>query len=213
MVLLRDDFGGPLVAGYFTRPYRGLSAEQWRSKRRQRFLEVGLEAMASSGGRATVASITATAGCSARYFYQCFEGVESFLVEIFDWIVEECSKAAVVAIEISSGEPYSHVKAIVIGVVDALTVDPCKARFLLDPAIGGSRLASLRGQLTGDVAFMLRQILEENTSHHDTRLLAVQAEGLVAGVTGLIRVWLDGQLSLTREELAQQCGRYIDEAL
>lgn len=202
-----------MVAEYFTRAYRGLSAQQWRSKRRQRFLDVGLEAMASSGGRATVASIIATAGCSARYFYQCFEGVESFLVEIFDWIVEDCSKAALVAIERSSSDPYSHVKAIVIGVVDALTADPRKARFLLDPAIGGSRLAPLRAQLTGDVALMLRQILEENTVHRDTRLLAVQAEGLVAGVIGVMRVWLCGQLRLTREELAQQSGSYVGEAL
>ncbi|MGV0585025.1 MULTISPECIES: TetR/AcrR family transcriptional regulator [Mycobacteroides] len=213
MVLLKDGFGGPMVAGYFTRPYRGLSAEQWRSKRRQHFLEVGLEAMASSGGRATVASVIATAGCSARYFYQCFEGVESFLVEIFDWIVEDCSKAAVVAIERSSGHPYSNVKAIVVGVVDALTVDPRKARFLLDPAIGGSRLASRRRELTGEVAFVLRQALEVNTDHRDAMRVAVQAEGLVAGVSGVIRLWLEGQLRLTREELAQQCGRYVSEAL
>ncbi|WP_157897144.1 TetR/AcrR family transcriptional regulator [Mycobacteroides salmoniphilum] len=202
-----------MTAKYIPRTYGGQTAQQRHFHRQQRFLQAGLDAMTRSGGTATLAAIIATSGLSARYFYECFDGLDRLLIGIFDWIVEECALAAAAAIETSGTGPHSAIKASVIGVMDALTADPRWARFILDPAIGGSHLAPRRTKLTGDIAFLLREPQNGNAGRCDPKFLAVQSEILVAGARGATLAWLHGRLPLKREELVEYCARYVDGSL
>ena len=66
------------------RRYAGLNKAERAGKRREAFLEAGLEVFGREGYRAgTVRRLCREAGLTDRYFYESFEGTEALLMAVF----------------------------------------------------------------------------------------------------------------------------------
>jgi AcrR family transcriptional regulator len=67
------------------RRYAGLNKAERAGKRREAFLEAGLEVFGREGYRAgTVRRLCREAGLTDRYFYESFEGTEALLMAVFE---------------------------------------------------------------------------------------------------------------------------------
>src|SRR6478752_6322871 len=87
------------------RRFRGLSAEQRRSKRREQLIEAGLETYGKLGFHAVgVREICAAAHLTERYFYESFENREALFLAAYDLAVARIRRAMEAALATEQGD-------------------------------------------------------------------------------------------------------------
>ena len=123
-----------------TRGYGGLSAEQRRTERHERLLDVGLQLFGTEGFAATsIERICATAGVSTRHYYQEFTGREALLIELHDRITKEALDAVAAALsEASESGLHPRIELAVRAYIDATAADPRRARVAFVEVVGVS---------------------------------------------------------------------------
>lgn len=76
------------------RPYGGVSHDERRERRRQQFLDAGLELFGTIGYRQTTVRVLAKqAGATDRYFYESFANMEELLVGVYDACMDRVQRA------------------------------------------------------------------------------------------------------------------------
>jgi AcrR family transcriptional regulator len=82
------------------RPYAGIDAEERRSKRREAFIDAGLESFGTLGyARSTIQGICRIAGLTQRYFYESFTDKEDLLVAVYRKLISDIESEALSIIE------------------------------------------------------------------------------------------------------------------
>lgn len=100
------------------RPYAGESPGERVLRRRQQFLDAGLELFGSIGYRATTVRILCRqAKLTDRYFYESFTSTEDLLVEVYRNCLDELQRKVLLAI--SAERPVADLKALVHDGLDA----------------------------------------------------------------------------------------------
>ena len=121
-----------------TRVYRGQSNLERREDRRDRLLGAGLELFGTAGYAATsIEGICATAGVTARHFYEHFTSREALLRAVYDGVIAETQHAVLRALTHST-DAEARATAGVRAFVRAYLEDPRRARIACIEVIGVS---------------------------------------------------------------------------
>src|SRR5271157_4243023 len=127
------------------RLYRGVSAAERRTDRRERLLEAGLELFGTRGyADSSIRAISAQAGLNSRYFYESFSSREDLLYHLYRRIVRDLI-AAVIAATAQAESVEAQARAGLRAGWTALIEDRRKARLISLEVVGVSeRLERLR---------------------------------------------------------------------
>ena len=192
------------------RPYRGVSAEERRSKRRARLIEAGLDVLGSEGlANTTMTAVCARAGLTERYFYESFRNRDELLVAIFDAFASAANEAALAALDAAPPDLHARCRAAAGAIITLLTDDARLARAYVE-AIGSETLKRQRGETVRAYAAMLAaqmRELHELDGEATEPSLRFATTIIVGGVAEAVTEWLDGRIELSREELIDECAR------
>jgi AcrR family transcriptional regulator len=184
--------------------YRGVPAEARRAERRERLLDAGLDLLGTEGWQATtVRGVCRRARLTARYFYESFSDLDELLVAVFDRMMDELAAQVLAAIDAAPDDAYATSHAAIETGIRYLTDDPRRARLGFVEALSSEPL--MRRRL--DAMRMFAGLLAGQAhSFYDTPpeaepLVQVTATMLVGGIAELLITWLDGALSVSRDQL------------
>ena len=199
-----------------TRPYRGVSADERRAERRARLIEAGYDVLASQGAaRTTMKAVRIRSGLTERYFYESFRDRDELLTALVDAVGQELRTAMLQAVAAAPNDPYSLARAAVDAAIDALASDPRKARVYREATRGGhikiTKTAYVES-LAEALAERLRELPGLQAKRHRPALHAATML-LLFGIAETTTVWLDGDIDLTRDQLADQLARICTAAI
>lgn len=187
------------------RAYGGLSADERKSHRRDRLIDVALTAMAANDWRsATVAGVCAEAGLNKRYFYESFADLDQLASAAIDQVADEVGGAALAAFASSGGLSLEEqARASISAIVHVMADDPRKAQVLFGAAAGPAEVQRHRTR----VIQSLTQILVDHARIiHGVELaadsLARTAPPFVVGGTAeTLLAWTTGALDAPLESV------------
>jgi AcrR family transcriptional regulator len=192
------------------RPYRGVSADERRVRRRATLIEATLDVLAEDG----IAGLTMTAVCSRarlteRYFYESFRDRDELLAAVFDAAIEEMDVAMYEALLGAPRDLLERCRAAAGAMIGVLTDDPRKARLNAEAA-GSAVLRKRSAQAAGAHAEVLAEQMRELRGldqPHPQAPLRLGTLVLMSGLGQTINGWLDGTLEMSRETLIEECAR------
>ncbi|MEA2161458.1 MAG: hypothetical protein QOD66_3838 [Solirubrobacteraceae bacterium] len=196
------------VARAATGVYGGLDADQRRSGRRSQLLEAALELLGNEGWQATtVRAICAQAHLTPRYFYESFADRDELLLAVFDDIAGEAAAGVLAAVLKAPDDARMKARAAIGAFVALVTEDPRKARVLFVEAMGSESLARRRFETLRLFSHLVADQAREFYDMQDTTDVLVEMSALmvVGGLAETLLAWLDGTLSVTREQLIEDC--------
>ena len=171
-----------------TRRYRGSSAADRRSARREALILAAIRIYGERGYRnATVKAVCDSAGLTERYFYESFANSEALLVASYRAVTNALLETLEGAGAATPGEPADRVRAILACYFQALGDDPRSARvFLVEIAGVSAELDRVfAASLDAFGALILRTFGDEAG---DPLVL----KAVVGGVIHLARDWVAG---------------------
>lgn len=161
------------------RPYRGKSAQERISERRERLLSSAMEMFSKRGYTATtIEQLCASAKVSTRAFYECFESREDVLLTLHNQILDEAAEAVEGALSTAGPTLEDQIRAKLSAYIRYMTEDPRRAR------IAHVELTNLPDPLTRQrrEADFVRVVLTANAS--DERDPQVDLGHLALGLIG-----------------------------
>jgi AcrR family transcriptional regulator len=148
------------------RVYRGQSNVQRKEDRRERLVAAGLELFGTEGYAATsIENVCASAGVTARHFYEHFVSREALLRILYDDVVADAHRAIMRALAQPAADPGARIERAVEAFVHTYLDDPRRARVACIEIIGVS-------------AEMERH--RRTVIHAFASVIEAQAQGLVA---------------------------------
>lgn len=189
------------------RPYLGESAENRISLRRQQLLETGFALMASDGWRQmSIDALCREAKLNKRYFYESFANLDALAAAVVDDIAASLTSIALTAVASARAQKLSTealAKAVMQDVIVFLTDDARRARVLFTEVVDSPQALAHRQLAIRGLAQSLSAYGHE---HHEAGELTdpigeLAAALLVGGTMEAILNWLDGRISMTREQL------------
>jgi AcrR family transcriptional regulator len=199
-----------------SRPYGGVSHEQRRTDRYERFMQAGLRVFGRNGYAATTTrNLCAEAGLTQRYFYESFRDLEELFITIITRLGRELD-AAILQAQSGAGTPEDRARASLTAYLEGIQRDPNIGRILLIElyAIGG-QTAPMARAFNARQAELLQLALESSFPQPtrkgvNTRLLAI---GFVGATHHIALSWVVGGYSETIEELVEALLRIFRTAL
>jgi AcrR family transcriptional regulator len=192
------------------RPYRGVSAEDRRARRRAQRLDAALDVLGSEGlSGMTMTAVCARAGLTERYFYESFRDRDRLLEAMFDAFLLEMDETMFAALDAAPPDLLERCHAAAEAMIGVLTDDPRKAR-LYSEAIGSEALKDRRAQAVRAHAELLAGQIRELRGLRratDQGPLQLATLVLIGGLAEAILSWLDGSLEMSRETLVEECAR------
>ncbi|HWF15584.1 MAG TPA: TetR/AcrR family transcriptional regulator, partial [Acidimicrobiales bacterium] len=180
-----------------TMPFKGVSAVDRRTDRRNRLVEAAFEIAGTEGaGALGVGRVCLAAGLTKRYFYESFAS----LAELQSAVVDQAIAAMSERVDpfrptTPGGPPQAWLEAFVGALVD----DECLARVLLAETHGGA-LSPFRHQII-DVA-IAGMAPPGSDPQADLRALLV-AYAQIGTLSELCLAWHQGQLTMERATLVE----------
>ena len=197
------------------RSYRGVSASQRRSERRERLLDAGLELFATVGyNQTSIEQICAMARVTARHFYEAFPGREALLCALYDQIIVTLQDAIAAAVA-AEGEPGVRIRLAVGALVKHYLQDWRKARVGVLEVVGVSVAMEVhRRQVIHDMAAILERFLDRlagsgTIPKGDYHVLAV---AMVGGINEVMAEWLTGQHESV-SQLSEEVVRILEATI
>ncbi|KZS83232.1 hypothetical protein B4U45_01795 [Mycobacterium persicum] len=203
-MLCQDDFVIRVV-----RPFRGVSAAERRDLRRNQLLEGCLEVAGTVGMAATtIEAVSRQAGLSKRYFYESFRTRDELFVTLAQGLLAEISSGVLDSMTDSATELIDRARMGIGRVITVLTDDPRKAR-LFTELIGSELLKDTVGGAEHELAELLTQLLlagtgSDQSQYHRLRLATLV---IVAGTAKAVTSWLDGKLTVSRNDLIEEVAQ------
>jgi AcrR family transcriptional regulator len=192
------------------RRYRGITAEERRAQRRERFLDAGLELFGTLGyANTSIRAICLAASMNQRYFYESFSTREDLLFHVYQRIVGEILADAVKAtarVETIEDQARAGLRA----GWTILTEDRRKARVVALEIVGVSeRLERLRRDT--------RHALADLTAQNALTLAGADvqpyldpvltARSLIGAVVEVLVDWINGDLEVSTDEIVEHFTR------
>ncbi|PJE12829.1 MAG: TetR family transcriptional regulator [Mycobacterium sp.] len=191
------------------RPFRGVSADERRDLRRSQLLEACLEIAGTAGmAAATVEAVSRQAGLSKRYFYESFRARDELFVALARSLLAEITGGVLDSMANSGSELIDRARMGIGRVITVLTDDPRKARVFTE-LVGSEMLNDTVGGAEHELAELLTALLLAGTQsderqYHRLRLATLV---IVAGTTKAVTSWLDGKLTVSRDDLIDEIAQ------
>jgi AcrR family transcriptional regulator len=162
--------------------------------RRDELIAAGVALLGSPQGPAlTVRAVCRAAGLTERYFYESFTDRDEFVRAVYD---DVCARA--MSTLMTADTPRDAVERFVALMVD----DPARGRVLLLAPEKEPVLTRSGAEWMPSFIELLQRKLTRIT---DPTLAAMVATGLIGALTALFTAYLNGRLSVTREQFIDYC--------
>ncbi len=192
------------------RTYRGVSADDRRALRRERLVEAALDIVGEEGVAAVnMKSVRQRAELSERYFYESFRDRTELLIALLDDLSQTMQHTFAESLSADVPDLLSRSRAGALAVIDVMQSDARRARLFVEAARGGAITAHRTPYYEAHAAIVAAQFREHlgSAASDDDPHLRATSLLLVSGLAQTLGVWLDGNLDLTREELADHFAR------
>lgn len=188
------------------RTFRGQTAEQRATARRQALIDAALDLIGTTGwSSATMTAICQRAGLTERYFYESFRNRDALFLDLIQGVVQQIEAAVVAAASAPELTREQRSRRL---------VDACLDVLLRDPRLG--RVALLEGVEHPEMRRVRREALtrlEALLETHQAALLGagssapgtppvLLAASLVGAAQELLTRRLNGELPVSDEQLA-----------
>jgi AcrR family transcriptional regulator len=197
------------------RRYRGITAAERQAQRREQMLQAGLEVFGTEGYAASsVRSISAAAGLNSRYFYESFASKEDLLIAVYERVMSEITHAIREAVARES-TLEAQTRA---GFKESWTIytsDRRKARVIALEVVGVSpRLERMRRERRHAFADLLVQnaMSVAGDGVHLTLDPVLISRALMGGVVDILVDWINGDLEVSADEIAEHFARLFTAA-
>lgn len=198
------------------RPWRGVSATDRTSERRERLLEAGLECFATRGyANSSVREVCREAGLTERYFYESFAGREALLKALADGIVEDFLLAVAPILPLLESDLPRAAHEGAAAFVASLADDPRRARILLVESVGVSPSAEdHRRTVFAHLVGFLREAaaLSFGDWVRQSAEFEVLARAVIGGAQELLVAYVRGELHIERDELVTSLAQLFVSA-
>lgn len=179
------------------RTYAGESLSERTARRRQQFLDAGLEVFGTSGYRtATVRQLCRQAGLTDRYFYESFASTEDLLVAVYEREFDHLQHVVLAALmgEAAQQDPTAPIE-VALNALFEMTSEPRVARVCWLEVLGVS--ARVDGVYTRTierfaalvVAFARQRFDAVDVDEAESRMLGI---ALIGAVSQPVTHWLLG---------------------
>lgn len=196
------------------RPYRGVSAADRVTERRERLLEAGLDLLGERG----IAGVTMSGTCrrarlTDRYFYESFRNRDELLLAMLARSVQTINERIVLALDRAGPSPHERLRAALDTGLQVFLDDPRQARAFLE----ASADPSLREPMTAALGAYARAVAHElgggrRRSEQDAVRFELAATILVSGIARVAEAWLQGAIAMSREEVIEECTHLYEAA-
>lgn len=145
------------------RAYGGVSEEDRKTDRRERFLAAGIVAFGRDGYRGTTTrSLCAEAGLTQRYFYESFRDLEDLFLAVANLLGERVRKVLSEARFRANEDPRAALRATLQRYFELLKSDPAAARImLLEAYTAGSPVGDRALRFTEELSDLMKARIEE----------------------------------------------------
>ncbi|MCV7220262.1 TetR/AcrR family transcriptional regulator [Mycolicibacterium elephantis] len=174
--------------------WSGVPLQDRQALRRDELVSAGVALLGSEGGPAlTVRAVCRAAGLTERYFYESFADRDEFVRAVYD---DVCARA--MSTLTTAETPREAVERFVELMVD----DPARGRVLLLAPEVEPVLVRSGAEWMPNFIELLQQKLTRIT---EPALAAMAATGLIGALTALFTAYLDGRLTVSREQFIDYC--------
>ncbi len=188
------------------RIWGGTTLADRRAVRRQKLLDAALDLLGGDGSPAvTVRAVCRAAQLTERYFYESFADRDALVLAVYEQVSVEASAALEVATSVG-GDPRAVARACVEAMVGLMLDDPRRGRVLLVAPLTEPVLATRALEAIPVLTDMIRDQLSPEASASDRDLIAT---GLIGALTSLFHAYLEGALSVSREEFVAHTVRLL----
>lgn len=193
------------------RPYGGVEAIERTAARRRRLLDAGLELLGGADRPLdlTVRSICATAGTSARYFYESFADKDAFVIAVFDGVIADIAATTQAAVATAPRDEQN--RAAIANLVRAVVDDARVGRLLFNAKLSHPVLARKRAELGGVFALLSGQHVTATYQLPQREWVKAVSYFVVGGVGQTIAAWVCGDIRMDQSQLVDQLTRLVDE--
>lgn len=191
------------------RPFRGVSADQRRDNRRNQLLEACLDIVGTSGmAAATIDAISRRAGLTKRYFYESFRTRDDAFAALAERLIADITNSILDAMSDEASELPARTRDGFGRVIALLTDDPRNAR-LFTELIGSELLKDTIGGAEHKIAQLLTELLlaGRDVEPRQRDRLQLAALVIVAGTSQAVTSWLDGKLTVSRDDLVDELAQ------
>lgn len=184
--------------------WAGLAAADRRAERRTLLLDAAYELLGTEGwSGTTVRAVCQAARLNPRYFYESFDDLDALVVAVYDRLVAQLAGEVRAAVTAAGDDPRAHTRAAIDRIVGFIDEDRRRARVLYVEALGNEALNRRRIE-TGHalVAGVERHTVERHGPLGPGEQIGrIGAAVLVGGTSELVLAWLDGRITVSREQL------------
>lgn len=200
------------------RIYGGESLAERRARRRQQFLDAGLDVFGTTGYRtATVRQLCRQAELTDRYFYESFDGIEDLLMAVYTWQFSLIQRdvRAVLEAQAAPTDPLAAAHA-ALDALYARAEDPRVARVCwlevlgVSPRVDQMYNATFEGFSALTIAFARRVRPDWQLEPEETRMLGM---AVVGAVSQTVTYWVMGGHKEQRTSLVAATARVFQGVL
>jgi AcrR family transcriptional regulator len=197
------------------RVYAGENLAERTARRRQQFMDAGLQIFGTTGYRsATVRMLCKQAELTDRYFYESFHSTEDLLIAVYEQQFEHLQRA--VMAELLASAPDTDVMSTVRAGLNALfdmAAQPCVARVCWLEVLGVNPRVDAAYQRTFDgfadlvVGFARQRFPNWQIEDDEARMIGL---ALIGAVSQTVLHWLLGQYRESKQTLVSATARVFE---
>ncbi len=194
-----------------TRRYAGISAEDRQAARREQLLRAARKLFATGGlAKLTVTGVCAQARLTERYFYENFANRDALIDELFATIATQEAVEIFAAAAAGPQDPHERMRRVVATTIDLLTADSMLGRMVGEMKTNDT-LARHRGAVTRNIADLSGEYAHVvlGPIAHDSTEIRMAIQFVIAGAIELVIDWLNGTLTIPREQLIDTCTNLV----
>ncbi len=193
------------------RPYRGVTADVRRERRREALLEAALDLLGSDTADISVRGVCAGAGLTQRYFYESFTNLDELQLALFHQIADEIALEGAAALAAHAPvNLYDACRTAFEGAYSVFQTDPRKARATQIVSSTAEGLAGARRRIVASYTEAMRGFLgKEFGSGLDSERGQVALLYAVGGALEVTDAVLNGDVALSEEELGDIVGSLL----
>lgn len=190
------------------RPYRGVEATERLAARRTQLLAAGLDLLgAPDEPELTVRSVCQRAGLSARYFYESFSDKDELVASVYEWVIAKL--AAGIQAAAATGSPLEQARAGMGVVVRTVADDARIGRLVFSTKLANSVVMRKRAESSALFALISGRHVIDTLQAPENEHVKAAAHFAVGGVGQTLTAWLDGEVKMTPDELADHLASLL----
>ncbi|MCQ4365115.1 TetR/AcrR family transcriptional regulator [Mycobacterium gordonae] len=192
------------------RPYRGVEATERLAARRNQLLAAGLDLLgAPDEPELTVRSVCERAGLSARYFYESFSDKDELVAHVYDWVIAKL--AASIQAAAATGPTHEQARAGMGVVVRTVAEDARIGRLVFSTRLANAVVMRKRAESTALFALVTGRHVVDMLHAPENEQVKAATHFAVGGVGQTLSAWLEGDVKMEPEELADHLAALLLE--